>query len=60
VGIVEDEDDNAYGVLYNEQEDDFVITDDMGNIIQDAALAQEILDDFLVWAEESAASPEND
>lgn len=59
VGIVEDEEHHAYGVCYNEQEDEFVVTDDNGRILEDDNLAQEILDDFLVLAEESAPPAEN-
>jgi hypothetical protein len=53
VGLVEDEENNAYAVLYCEQEDEFVVTDDKGNLLEDDDLAQEILDDFFVLAEES-------
>jgi hypothetical protein len=55
VGLVEDEEKNAYAVLYCEQEDEFVVTDDKGNLLEDDDLAQEILDDFFVLAEESGA-----
>jgi hypothetical protein len=53
VGLVEDEENNAYAVLYCEQEDEFVVTDDKGNLLEDDDLAQEILDVFFVLAEES-------
>lgn len=53
VGLVEDEENNAYAVLYCEQEDEFVVTDAKGNLLDDDDLAQEILDDFFVLAEES-------
>lgn len=53
VGLVEDEENNAYAVLYCEQEDEFVVTDAKGNLLEDDDLAQEILDDFFVLAEES-------
>jgi len=53
VGLVEDEENNAYAVLYCEQEDEFVVTDAQGNLLDDDDLAQEILDDFFVLAEES-------
>jgi hypothetical protein len=56
VGLVEDEENNAYAVLYCEQEDEFVVTNDKGELLEDDDLAQEILDDFFVLAEES--SPE--
>jgi hypothetical protein len=53
VGIVEDEEHNAYAVCYSEKADDFVVTDDLGKLLEDKELAQEILDDFFVFAEES-------
>ena len=53
VGLVEDEENNTYAVLYCETEDEFVVTDAMGNLLDDDDLAQEILDDFFVLAEES-------
>ena len=59
VGIVEDEEHHAFGVCYNEGEDEFVVTDENGRILEDDVLAQEVLDDFLVLAEESAHAPEN-
>ena len=53
VGLVEDEENNQYAVLYCEQEDEFVVSDAKGNLLEDDELAQEILDDFFVLAEES-------
>jgi hypothetical protein len=53
VGLVEDEENHAYAVLYCEQEDEFVVSDAKGNLLDDDELAQEILDDFFVLAEES-------
>lgn len=53
VGLVEDDENNQYAVLYCEQEDEFVVSDAKGNLLQDDDLAQEILDDFFVLAEES-------
>ena len=53
VGLVEDEENHTYAVLYCEQEDEFVVTDEKGDLLQDDELAQEILDDFFVLAEES-------
>ena len=58
VGLVEDDENNAYAVCYNEQSDEFVVTDQFGDLLDDEALAQEILDDFFVLAEESAPSEE--
>jgi len=54
VGLVEDEENQTYAVLYCEQEDEFVVTDEKGTLLEDDDLAQEILDDFFVLAEESA------
>ncbi len=54
VGIVEDDDANSFAVAYSEAADEFVVTDDAGKLLHDADLAQEILDDFFVLAEESA------
>lgn len=54
VGLVEDEEQHAYSVLYCEKEDEFVVTDALGNLLNDDELAQEILDDFFVLAEESS------
>lgn len=55
VGLVEDEEHNAFAVLYCEPQDEFVVTDAQGDLLKDEALAQEILDDFFVLAEESGA-----
>jgi hypothetical protein len=56
VGILEDPDDGAsYAVLRHEgedEEDEFIVTDLQGNLLQEEQLAQEILDDFLAFAEE--------
>jgi hypothetical protein len=58
VGLVEDDEGNAYAVCYNEQNDEFVVTDQFGELLDDEELAQEILDDFFVLAEESAPPEE--
>ena len=58
VGLVEDDEGNAYAVCYNEQSDEFVVTDSFGDLLEDEDLAQEILDDFFVLAEESAPPEE--
>lgn len=55
VGLVEDEENHTYAVLYCEQEDEFVVTDEKGALLEDDDLAQEILDDFFVLAEESGS-----
>ena len=59
VGILEDPDDGtSYAVLMHEPKDEeaeseFIVTDLEGNLLEDDALAQEILDEFLVFAEEA-------
>ncbi|MBV8490217.1 MAG: hypothetical protein JO199_06770 [Candidatus Eremiobacteraeota bacterium] len=58
VGILEDPDDGqSYAVLMHEAHDDeegeFIVTDLQGNLVEDEELAQEILDEFLVFAEEA-------
>ncbi len=60
VGLVEDDENNAYAVCYSEKADEFVVTDDAGNLLANDELAQEILDDFFVLAEESGeGTPES-
>lgn len=54
VGLVEDDENNGFAVAYSEAADEFVVTDANGKLLEDDALAQEILDDFFVLAEESA------
>ncbi|HEV2741485.1 MAG TPA: hypothetical protein VIW69_12885 [Candidatus Elarobacter sp.] len=58
VGLVEDDEGNAYAVCYNDVNDEFVVTDQVGDLLEDEDLAQEILDDFFVLAEESAPPEE--
>ena len=58
VGILEDpEDGTSYAVLmhepHEEGEGEFIVTDLQGNLVDDEELAQEILDEFLVFAEEA-------
>ena len=53
VGLVEDEEHQGFAVCYCEPADEFVVTDDNGKLLEDETLAQEILDDFFVLAEES-------
>jgi len=53
VGLVEDEENHQYAVLYCENEDEFVVSNAKGDLLEDESLAQEILDDFFVLAEES-------
>jgi hypothetical protein len=60
VGILEDADDGtSYAVLRRDagEDDEFVVTDTAGNLLEDDALAQEILDDFLAFAEEDGNVP---
>jgi len=54
VGLVEDDENNGFAVAYSEQADEFVVTDANGTLLDNDELAQEILDDFFVLAEESA------
>ncbi|BDE06364.1 hypothetical protein WPS_16400 [Vulcanimicrobium alpinum] len=58
VGLVEDDENNAYAVCYNDKADEFVVTDQFGELLDDDDLAQEILDDFFVLAEESSPPEE--
>jgi hypothetical protein len=58
VGLVEDDEGHSYAVCYNEQNDEFVVTDEVGDLLEDEDLAQEILDDFFVLAEESTPPEE--
>ena len=58
VGLVEDDENNAYAVCYNDSSDEFVVTDQFGELLDDEDLAQEILDDFFVLAEESGPPEE--
>ncbi|HTX59603.1 MAG TPA: hypothetical protein VMH02_07960 [Verrucomicrobiae bacterium] len=58
VGILEDpEEHTSYAVLVHEpegaDEGEFIVTDMEGNLVEDDELAQEILDEFLVFAEEA-------
>ncbi|MEO6835996.1 MAG: hypothetical protein ABI231_08830 [Candidatus Tumulicola sp.] len=60
VGILEDPDDGtSYAVLlhepHGEGEDggEFIVTDLDGNLVDDEELAQEILDEFLTFADEA-------
>ena len=58
VGVVEDEEGLGYAVCYSEPADEFVVTDTQGELLEDADLAQEILDEFLAQADESAEEGE--
>jgi len=59
VGVVEDaESDETYAIVYNDAGDRFIVTDAFGKMLPDEAVAQEILDDFLAFAEESGDEPE--
>jgi hypothetical protein len=51
---VEDEEHHEFAVAYSEGADEFVVTDANGKLLEDTELAQEILEDFFVLAEESA------
>ncbi|HLW37297.1 MAG TPA: hypothetical protein VKR99_02590 [Candidatus Eremiobacteraceae bacterium] len=55
VGIVEDADSSSrYAVCYSESMDEFIVTDEVGALLSDEALAQEVLDDFLQQAADTA------
>jgi hypothetical protein len=54
VGLVEDDENHGFAVAYSQEADEFVVTDENGKLLEDDDLAQEILDDFFVLAEESA------
>lgn len=59
VGLVEDpETSETYAVVYNEDSDKFIVTDAFGKLLPDEAVAQEVLDDFLVFAEEAGEESE--
>lgn len=63
VGIVEDPDAEAsYAVLRHQGTDNgeehFIVTDSAGNILQDEDLAQQVLDEFLDFAEEEHGGAE--
>ena len=58
VGLVEDEENTTFAVCYCEKEDEFVVTNATGELLSDDELAQEILDDFFVLAEESTPEEE--
>ncbi len=53
--VSDPETDVVYGVAYSEASDNFIVTDDLGNMIEDQALADEIIRDFETFAEESAS-----
>jgi hypothetical protein len=57
VALLEDEETkDTYAVLLHESETDedhtFIVTDPYGNLIEDDALAQHVLDDYLLFSEE--------
>lgn len=55
VGILQDAQEGAsYAVLHHEDEgqDEFIVTDLDGNLLEDDALAQQILDDFLAFTDD--------
>jgi predicted nucleic acid-binding protein len=54
VGIVEDPDSaSQYAVCYSATADEFIVTDDTGDLLDDDPLAQEILKDFLDQANDN-------
>jgi hypothetical protein len=59
VGIVEDSDSAAqYAVCYSESADEFIVTNEVGELLDDDSLAQEILGDFLDQAGDAAEEEE--
>ncbi|TAM58843.1 hypothetical protein EPN52_09375 [bacterium] len=53
VGLLEDEESHeSYAICYNKANDEFIVTDEAGTILEDEELAQEVLDHFLTLAEE--------
>jgi hypothetical protein len=54
---VEDDENHGFAVAYSEKADEFVVTDENGKLLENDELAQEILDDFFVLAEESEDAP---
>jgi uncharacterized protein YrzB (UPF0473 family) len=61
VALLEDEQTkHTYAVLMHRPEDpnvdeSFVVTDPYGNLLQDTELAQQVLDDYLIFNEEANA-----
>jgi hypothetical protein len=63
VGILEDPQDRvSYAVLRDEsardEEHEFIVTDLQGNLVEEEPLAQEILDDFLAFADDDGERAE--
>jgi hypothetical protein len=54
VGILEDEESQGYAVAFDEAAEEFIVTDARGNLLEDEELAQEILDNYQLFSEESA------
>ncbi len=67
VGTIADEESGeSYAVLVHgsddgegDEEAEFIVTDSVGNLLEDDDLAQEILDEFLLFAEESDEGEES-
>jgi len=61
VGILEDADEGlSYAVLRRDSDDgddEFIVTDEAGKLLDDEAFAQDILDDFLTFADEDDDRP---
>jgi hypothetical protein len=63
VALLEDEEENArgYAVLLSEPEggeESFIVTDPFGKLLEDDELAQQVLDDYLLFADESSEDGE--
>ena len=53
VGIVEDAESAAqYAVCYSDRVDEFIVTDDAGELLENDSLAQDILSDFLAQSDD--------
>jgi hypothetical protein len=64
VGILEDPENGAsYAVLHHEaagdEDDEFIVTDLEGNLLAQDQLAQDILDDFLAFADDDDGGSRN-
>lgn len=62
VALLEDEENACtYAVLLHqpsEGEERFIVTDSYGNLLEDETLAQQVLDDYLVFAQEASEEEE--
>ncbi len=55
VGVLSDEETSeTFAIWENPDDEEFLVTDGLGNVIEDRDLASDIVDDFLEQAEEAA------